>query len=360
MAHLPGADRWGLILGAGPEPDANDDSPARTNLGGRLPIQGEGGVAVSELDFTGQLIPVLERDTILALDSPAIVDTNSATSWIAGDELVLGVVIGGEARAYPLRVLLVHEVINDQLAGRPIVVTFCPLCFTAVAYDREIAGVVRTFGVSGYLLNSALVMFDRQRESLWSQVTGEALGGDEAGLMLTRVVATQTDWSTWSAAFPNTDVLDLGVLGGDARYSPDRFQSYLNGGSAGLIPLDVRRELPEKSLVAGLDVDGSARAYAFDGDRSHLIIDVGIAVWLDGATRTAVAYRIPREADLLLNQTLDGENRIVDQISGAEWRAIDGASLSAGTNLEALDMTVSFWFGWAAFYPETSLWTAAP
>ena len=330
--------------------------------GGRLPIQGEGGIGASELDFTGELVPVLERDAIPALDIPPFVGVSRAGGLVASDELVLGVVVGGEARAYPLRVMAAHEVVNDEIAGTPVVVTFCPLCFTGVAYDRRVNGEVRTFGVSGFLLNSSLVLFDRERETLWSQVTGTALNGAEEGQTLHRVSARQTDLASWIKAHPETLVLDVAGLGGDVRYPPGRFESYFASSAAGLIPLSVRGDLRQKALVAGLLVDGSAVAFEIDpeGQRVENVEIAGerIVVWIDGSTRSASAYRKPDAEQMTLLEGSTGQAELVAEQSARRWKAASGFGLEGAVDLQPLDVTISFWFGWAAFFPDTALYPA--
>lgn len=335
----------------------------RPSAGGRLPIQGEGGTGASEQDFIGELVPVLERDTIPALDFPAYVDAVDTRSIVGMDELILGVDAGGEARAYPLRVMTAHEVVNDEIGGVPLVVTFCPLCFTGVAYDRRVGGETRTFGVSGYLLNSSLVMFDRERESLWSQVTGVALSGEDEDSLLTRISTTQTDLGTWLMIRPDTKILNVEALGGNDRYPVERFQNYFTSSAAGLIPLVVRDDLPEKALVAGLVVNGVATAFEIGPDeRKVMNVDIGgenVVVWIDGAAPSAAAYRSPPATRIRIEDAGPDGHILLDERTQQRWRALDGHSIDAGADLEALDLTIAFWFGWAAFYPETALWRAA-
>ena len=308
----------GFISVGGPA-DSIEGGP-RPIAGGRLPIQGEGGIAAAAEDFTGELVPVLERDTIPALDFPPFTPIEQVRGHLDDDDLVLGVVVEGDARAYPLRVMAAHEVVNDEIGGKPVVVTFCPLCFTGVAYDRRVDGDTRSFGVSGFLLNSSLVMFDRERETLWSQVTGTALNGQEKGATLSRVAALQTEFSTWIDLHPDTLVLDVPALGGDDRYPAGRFESYFSSSAAGLIPLTVRDDLPQKALVAGVLVEGMPIAFEIDPDRQRVevaeIAGERIVVWIDGPASTATGFRSPGDDPMTFVETSAGQFDLVAPASG--------------------------------------------
>ncbi len=346
-----------IVTATGSQPAGSRPNPG---LGGRLPILGEGGIGAAQADFTGELIPVLERDQIQSLDLPPFIPAGDAASSIAMDEAVLGITVNDVARAYPLRVLSVHEVVNDDLSGIPVVVTFCPLCFSGAVYDRRILGSERTFGVSGFLLNSSLVMFDREQGGLWSQLTGESVGGTGEEFRLRRYPAVQTDWRSWVAAHPRTDVLDVEALGGEARYSVDRFKLYFASNSAGLIPLSVRDDLPEKTLVAGIVIDGVASAYPLEQHHDRIVRDrvgdTAIVVWFDGQSNWVAAYLSPDRPKLDVDVTNPEEPMLRIEGSNQRWRLIDGKSLVGGVDLVPVDVTISFWFAWASFFPETTLW----
>ncbi len=145
-------------------------------------------------------------DGIPAIDEPRFQRT-SDVHWVDDDEQVLVVEVAGHARAYPVQVLTLHEVVNDTVGGVPLVVTYCPLCASGLAFERRIADRVLSFGTSGRLFQSNLVMYDRQTESLWPQIGGRAVAGVLTGQEL-RLVPTQTvAWSQWRAAHPDGWVL---------------------------------------------------------------------------------------------------------------------------------------------------------
>ncbi|MEE8346014.1 MAG: DUF3179 domain-containing (seleno)protein, partial [Dehalococcoidia bacterium] len=147
------------------------------------------------------------RDIIPPIDDPKFETVEEGAQWLVDREPVVLLELEGEARAYPLRILTSHEVVNDVVAGRAVVITYCPLCNSAVTFDRELDGQVFRFGVSGLLRNSDLVMWDRQTESLWQQITGEAIVGEKAGTSLDFVPSPIVSWEDFQTQFPDGKVL---------------------------------------------------------------------------------------------------------------------------------------------------------
>lgn len=326
--------------------------------GGRLPIQGEGGIGAASQDFTGELIQVLERDAIQAVDHPPFVSADSRSASVyQDDEHVIGIEIAGRARAYPLRVLSVHEVVNDTIAGKPVIITFCPLCYTGVAFDREVDGDVRDFGVSGVLLNSNLVLYDRQSGTLWSQLTGEAVGGPQRGDVLRRIPSRQLAWSDWRRLHPDTEVLDLDALGGEDRYPAQRFIQYFGSSARGLIPLGDTGELDGKEMVLGLRLGTDVAAYPLKVHAGRAVNDVvggqPVIVVADLTGASGHAFRRP-DADIELRLSQDRQVLIAPS-TGERWDVLTGEALDDARDLEPLDTTVSFWFAWRAFSPESRI-----
>jgi hypothetical protein len=118
------------------------------------------------------------KDGIPAIVHPNFATINESLEWLDSKEPVISVEINGNAKAYPLQILIWHEIVNDLITDVPVVITFCPLCYSAIVFDRRVNGVVNTFGVSGLLRNSDMVMYDQITESFWQQFTGEAIVGD--------------------------------------------------------------------------------------------------------------------------------------------------------------------------------------
>ena len=174
-------------------------------------------------------------DALPALTDPRTIPASEAAKdrYLVPDDKVIGVVVEGEARAYPLRVLVWHEVVNDVVGGTPLAVTFNPLTHGIAVFDRRVDGRTLTFGVSGLLYQSGLVMYDKQpggaRESLWSQLQARAIAGPQAaaGHVLTILPVALARWDDWSRAWPSTRVL-APIEGEEDKYAQDVYGSYLN------------------------------------------------------------------------------------------------------------------------------------
>lgn len=231
-------------------------------------------------------------------------------------------------------------------------------------YDRTINGTIHTFGVSGKLIRNVLVMYDRESDTLWSQLLGEAVDGRLLGTRLEAIAALQTTWGEWKKLHPDTLAL---AIGGPAY---DSYVSYYTSNSPGVIGETlVDDRLPRKAMVHGLVIDGQPVVYPFDRLAAQPIANdtvnrVPVAVIYDAATRTALAFR--REID---GQTLtfapgapDRDtftDTFTDKETGSTWTALTGAAVAGplqGKRLERIPGTSSFWFGWKDFYPDTLIW----
>ncbi len=191
-----------------------------------------GGKGRKPFDVTRHTIPISgiqgggpPRDSIPALVNPALMTAEQADRLLSDHERVLGVFLNGEARAYPVRILNWHELVNDQVAGRAILVSWCPLCGSGVVYDPVIDGRRYNFGVSGLLYKRNLLLFDRQTGSLWSQLLSEAVTGPLAGGRLKVLPAENTSWSAWRKQHPETRVLSF-ATGHLRDYSKDPYAEY--------------------------------------------------------------------------------------------------------------------------------------
>ena len=161
-------------------------------------------------DLQGSLVPAKEirhggppRDGIPALDQPRFIPAASA-SYLKPDDRVLGMELNGIVKAYPIRILDWHEIANDDFNGQPVVVTYCPLCGTGMAFSAQIGGSRTTFGVSGLLYNSDVLLYDRQTDSLWSQLLGKAITGPLKGTELKLIPLRHTTWRAWKSEHPDT------------------------------------------------------------------------------------------------------------------------------------------------------------
>jgi len=265
------------------------------------------------------------RDGIPALDDPATLPAARAT--LGDAERVLGVSIEGESRAYPLAVLEWHELVNDRLGGRPILVTYCPLCGTGLVFDRRVDGRPRRFGVSGLLYRSDLLMFDRETDSLWSQIRADAVTGSERGRRLQILRSRIEPWGAWRERHPDTDVLSR-ATGFRRPYGRSPYGDYVRSRALYFpVPLDPAapddRRHPKERTV-GLRSGGRARAYP----RSELRRAGGVVE----ETFAGVKVRVSLEPE-----------------TGA-------FAVEASDGIEVVE---GYWFAWRAFHPGASTFSAS-
>jgi hypothetical protein len=305
---------------------------------------------------------------------PAIVDPAFGGDWsdvdgeasLTDDADVVGVVRGNDARAYPLAVLRFHEVVNDEFAA-PLLVTYCPLCASAVVARRLVDGRATRFGVSGLLWQSDLVLYDEATRSLWSQVLAQAIRGDRTGDRLELVPATVTTWGGWRDAHPDTAVLlpppasGTIVEASPRPYGLDFYAGYRSSQriGAGYNTFSDDRLLP-KTRVVGVTYGGVARAYpAWRVEAAGVVNDtvgglpVVVAATADG-TLQAYARRV---AGRTLRFTRDGGSLVAgesrfDVLTG---RAVDGP-LASEQLRRANDRSPMYWFAWAEFHPGTDVY----
>lgn len=310
-----------------------------------LALAGAGGLALGQpgagpnpaeyngFDLQGALVPIeaIERggpprDGIPAIDRPRFV--TAARSELKPGDRVLGLSHKGVARAYPVRILNWHEVVNDRLAGDPVAITYCPLCGTGVAFDARVgdgpAARELSFGVSGLLFNSDVLLHDRATASLWSQLRQQAISGPLRGRMLTALPLEHTTWEDWRRRFPATEVLSFDT--GVARdYDRDPYAGYeaVNRLMFNVQHRDER--VGPKEWVLGLSVGQARKAYPL---------------------RT-LATRVGKTG--VLEDRLGGQAvRIRYDARHRTARAED----AAGSPLASV---LAFWFAWVAFHPETEL-----
>ncbi len=228
------------------------------------------------------------KDGIPALTSPPAVEAPRA-KYLKGSDLIVGVVQGNDSRAYPLRILVWHENVNDTLSGVPVAVSYCPLCHSALVFDRRAGGQVREFGVSGLLWNSNVLLYDRQpkgkAESLWSQVQMRAVAGPAAkqGLQLTLLKAELTSWRDWRRRHPKTTVLS-DRTGYRRDYSENPYRQYFQNDRL-IFPAPAKRGRPNgflrKEMMVVVRAADALKAYAVrdvakqPGDRGYVQDRVG-------------------------------------------------------------------------------------
>ena len=333
-------------------------------------------------DLSRALVPLDEiisggppPDGIPAIDRPAFVEQRAADAWLAPKEPVLALEINGDARAYPLQILLWHEIVNDTVGGKPVTITYCPLCNSGLVFDRAASGRTLDFGTSGKLYKSDLVMYDRQTHSLWAQMEGRAIVGTLAGTLLAPRPANTLAYEEWKAAHPGGKVLSRDT-GHARRYGANPYEAYDQPNANPFLFMgrpDPRR--PPKERVVGVSRGGVARAYPWPAlEREPVIHDTlggeplvifyrrGTLPALDDTRidrsravgATAVWSRVVAGKALTFEAVTDGFH---DRETGTVWNLLGHALRGplAGKRLRAIPYVDAFWFAWAAFHPATSI-----
>ncbi len=314
-------------------------------------------------------------DGIPPIDAPTF-EVASGVDWLESQEPVMSLTVYGETRAYPLRVMTWHEIVNDTVAGVPLAVTYCPLCNSGVAFERDVNGEVLTFGTSGLLFQDNLVMYDRQSESLWPQLTGEASIGVRTGEQLVAIPLGTVPWSEFLAAYPDSKVLSQ-ETGFDRPYGKNPYVGY-DEAAGDLIfePTDEldARLLPKERVIglSGGDTHIAVLRSALVGV-DPLQIDVGgqgVVMWHELGQNSALdADSITDGKDVgtvgVFDSRVDGEqltfervgDAVVDTKTASTWNVLGIATSGAfaGKQLQTVTHLDTFWFSWVLFNPDTTL-----
>jgi hypothetical protein len=336
-------------------------------------------------DFSRHSVPLSEiasggppRDGIPSIDRPTFIAIAEADVYLKGSDPVIAFELDDDARAYPIEVLIWHEIVNDTVGGIPVAVTFCPLCNTAIVFDRRLEGWVLDFGTTGNLRHSDLVMYDRQTESWWQQITGEAIVGELTGRRLTLLPAAIVAWREFKESFPRGRVLSSDT--GFARpYGSNPYLGYDDADKPPFLfegPLDKR--LPPKERVVTVSIGDEDAAYPWSVLQKLGVIHdtIGgrpVVVWWQKGTVSALdRQKIAQSRDVgaaaVYSPVVDGRrltfraarDGFVDGETGSRWtllgRAIAGPL--AGHQLEPVTHGNHFWFSWAVFKPNTRIYTS--
>ncbi len=324
------------------------------------------------------------RDGIPPIDHPKFIPLSEADAWVKDNEPVIAFAQGSEARAYPLQILVWHEIVNDVVGGMPVTITFCPLCNTAIAYDRTLDGRIYDFGTSGLLRDSNLVMWDRQTETLWQQVTGEAIVGDLAGRELTRLPALIISYGEFKASYPAGSAVLSRDTGKRRAYGTNPYAGYDDANqSPFLFDGTVDTRLPPMERVVTVRVSGQYVAYPYSSLNAKRVVNdtIGgrtiVVVWKGGTVSALDKDQIVDSRDIgataVYDATLDGHTLTFapiadarpepgaavfrDNETGSDWtltgKAVSGAM--AGKQLTPIIHGDEFWFVWAAFLPATAI-----
>ena len=281
-------------------------------------------------DFTKHSAPLNKiysggppKDGIPSIDKPNFVSGVKAEEDFLNDQdRVLGLFLDGRAKAYPIRILNWHEIVNDRIGDKGIVVTFCPLCGTGMIFDSNVNGKPTTFGVSGLLYQSDILLYDRETESLWSQIKSSAVAGELTGTRLKLLSSTQTTWRAWKKKHPKSLVLSTNT-GYRRNYEKDPYQDYYSSSSLMFEVNQKKNWYHPKEQVVGIEVGEVSKVYPFSElskanvPFKDVVGGVTLKVFYDADSQTASIY--------------DLKGRLYPSVVG-------------------------FWFAWYAFHPETEVY----
>lgn len=317
------------------------------------------------------------KDGIPALDDPKFEDVDRADRWLGDSEPVAVVRSGGQTHAYPLQILIWHEIVNDRVGDLPVSVTFCPLCNTTLAFDRRFDGKLLDFGTTGRLRHSDLVMYDRQTETWWQQATGEGIVGEYAGRQLTFVPANVMSWRDVRETFPDARVLSR-ETGYSRRYGENPYRDYDRRSGPFSWAFKARQDdrVPMMERVAAIELGGETVAVPFTAlaQRKVVPVELGgedlVVLWAEGTSSAlengsiaegrdvgaSAVFRTEVEGQSLTFEPA-GRGRFRDRETGTAW-SLAGIGLEGeleGRQLEAVPHGNHFWFAWVTFKPETRI-----
>ncbi|GJM27366.1 MAG: hypothetical protein DHS20C17_00010 [Cyclobacteriaceae bacterium] len=309
------------------------------------------------------------KDGIPALLNPPMITPAEAT-YLTGNDLVIGYKVGDDIRAYPHKILDWHEIINDDIGGQPLAVTYCPLTGTAVGWDRNIQGNVTTFGVSGLLYNTNLIPYDRFTDSNWSQMRLVAINGQLLGERITTFQVVETTWDTWQEMYPDTRVVStatgierpyetfpyINSQGQDYRIDP-----YL------IFPIDVDdNRLPRKQRVHGIIINGEAKVYPIEVFQNEVTVisdsflERDLVIVGDAERNFANSFIVVQSEfnTLEFSAVQNALPVVMEDNEGNQWN-IFGEAVSGprmGQKLPPATSFIGYWFSWGAFYPTAEIY----
>lgn len=302
------------------------------------------------------IIPDVPKDAIPPLFFPEYVSLEKTD--LNDEDFVLGFELNGDARAYPLKIMNFHEIVNDEVGGEEIVVTYCPLCRSGIVFSRILDGKELTFGNTGALYESAMVMYDKETNSYWGQIGGEAIKGELKGGKLKILPSNVLTFSEWKSLYPNTKLLSKN-LGFNRNYDFDPYKA------------DDRPELPPgwpishedtrllpREKILGIQIGNFYKAYSLTQLNEAVVNDmVGGKEFVIFSTNTESGFVYERKIDGQILEFGLIENKILDKETNSEWD-LSGKAIAGKLKSKQLNPHPSvsaFWFSWATIHPETEL-----
>ncbi len=319
------------------------------------------------------------KDGIPSVDAPSFVSVEAAQDWVGEKEPVIVLEYNGVAKAYPLQILTHHEIVNDRIGDTPVAVTFCPLCYSALVFERTLDGEPVEFGVSGLLRNSDLVMYDRATETLWQQLTGKAIVGDRAGQTLKQLPSQIVSFRQFAAAHPEGAVLSRDT-GHSRAYGRNPYAGYDDIDKKPFAfrgPVDDR--LPPMAKVVAVSTDDVHKAYPHTTTEEKRVIHDTVAdrplvvFHAPGAVSALDAAQIENSKETGSTGVFDrrvngrtltfryaGDGQFRDEETGSTW-SVTGRAVTGpleGTQLDRIQSGDYFAFAWFAFRPNAALYDA--
>lgn len=328
----------------------------------------QGGGDTNSQDW---LIPISEvkdggpgKDGIPSIDNPKFIDvSNSDTNFLIDEDLVIGILVGDEARAYPHLILDWHEIVNDEFQNNSVTLNYCPLTGTAFGWKSLTNGTKSEFGVSGLLYNANLILYDRNTDSNWSQLKLQCVNGELIGNQPELHQVIETNWGTWKKLYPNSKVLSLDT-GFSRNYNLYPYGDYKTNNDFFLFTASPTNDaLPNKERVFTLINGENSKVYQFSKFLSGKAIKQtfnGIDYLVVGNDKLITAFELDSaNSNLNFNYAFNDSEVFITDDQGNSW-SVFGKALSgprAGEQLKMAKSVVSYWFAIAAFYPNPEIYS---
>ncbi|MEO1626640.1 MAG: DUF3179 domain-containing protein, partial [Bacteroidota bacterium] len=304
------------------------------------------------------------KDGIPSVDSPEFVNNTAVSDFLSDEELVVGVRIGEEVKAYPHPILDWHEIVNDEIGGEPISINYCPLTGTAMCWSRKLSTGVTTFGVSGLLYNTNLIPYDRETDSNWSQMLMQSVQGDLSGEAATLFPVVETTWGQWKRMYPDAQVMSSNT-GFQRDYNQYPYGDYktANWLLFQVNPRDERLDLKER--VHGLRINGQVKTYRFGSfsDGVRVVNDVfqneEVVIAGSQPDNFIVSFhrRLSDGTSLEFTAVTDQLPVVMQDQMGSRWdifgRAVDGPN--EGKQLSFETSLMGYWLTFGSFYPRPAI-----
>ena len=298
------------------------------------------------------------KDGIPSIDNPKFIVANDV-SYLKDNDLIVGIKIDNEVKAYPHIILDWHEIVNDNIGNIPLSIIYCPLTGTATGWNRKINGVTTSFGVSGLLYNSNIIPYDRNSDSNWSQMLQECVNGSLIGQKPKTHHLVETTWKTWKKMYPNSSIMTTNT-GSSRNYGQYPYGDYKTNDNKLIFPISHEdNRLPKKSRVLGILTNEEAKVYPLSsfGVSNQIIQDQSqrrnIIVVGNKSDNFIVAYETPN--DSIIFEPVQDSLPIIMKDNNGIYYDVFGINTD-GEKLKEIDAFIGYWFAFGTFYPSTIIY----